>query len=140
REPEGEEHEVEALIEPQPEDVGLDELGLGGIEGERFRVRVHGDHTIRERDELARPDPRAGRELEDATEWRERLDRLLRLVSVAPPALEAVGLELVPASPVPPVVVLGRALGVVALLLGDPVAHAAAASSARKAGTSASES
>src|SRR5262249_25144263 len=62
REPEGEEHEIEAPGRPPPEDVGADELGVARVENERLGVRVDGDDAIRPADELPRPDPRAGGE------------------------------------------------------------------------------
>src|SRR5262249_608888 len=78
-EPEGEESEVEPLGRFELEDVGPDELCLGGVEGERLRVRVDGDDAIRQLDELARPDPRARSELEHASARFERLESCLDL-------------------------------------------------------------
>ena len=102
-------------------------------------VRVDRDDAICRRDELPGPDPRARRELEHRACRRERVERRLRLGHVGLPAFERLGLELVAAAPVPPVVVLRRAFRVVALLLADEVGHAATAS-VRNRSTPASES
>ena len=139
REPEGEEDEVEPLGRPPLEDVGTDELGSVGVERERLGIRVDGDDALRQPDELARPDPRPGRELEHGAPRRELLERRIGLGDVRLPARERVRLELVPAAAVPPVVVLRRPLRVIALLLREKVAHAAA-SSTRSPSTPASES
>src|SRR5262249_5090940 len=129
REPEGEEHEIEAPGRPPPEDVGADELGVARVENERLGVRVDGDDAIRPADELPRPDPRAGGELEDTASLCELLERRVGLGDIRFPAGERVRLELVAPAPVPPVVVLLGALGVVAFLPAKKVAHAATASS-----------
>src|SRR5205809_624810 len=69
--------------------------------------------------ELLRPGPCPGRQLEDLAARAELVERGLDLNDVAPPAGVLLRAVVEQAAPEPPVVVLGRALPVVALLLVD---------------------
>src|SRR5262245_34213519 len=101
---------------------------LVGVERERLAVGIDGDDPLGHPDELARPDSRSGRKLEDAAARRKRLERGVHLGDVLPPALLPLRLELVATAAVPPVVVLRRPRRVVLLLLLHKILHTATSS------------
>lgn len=92
---------------------------LGAIELEYLRHRVDGGDSIGVPQEVARPVPRAGGELEHVATRGEAPQLRLELGNVREPPLRSLGIEGVARSPEPPVVVLRRASAVVAALLGE---------------------
>src|SRR5581483_5891 len=123
RVPEPDEAGVELTRRLPLEDIGEDVLGrVAGpraVQLEHLGDGVDGGHALRVPEEVSRPDPGPGGELEDVAARPELLERRLELPHVGEPAGGGLGIEDVAAAAKPPVVVLGRPLAVVPPLLGE---------------------